>query len=607
MSLSGVRFPKRVVLLTAAVAIAGCSGSNSTPPVTRTTPTITWATPAPIAYGTALSAAQLDASSGGVAGTFAYSPAAGTVLTVGSQKLSVTFTPTDTTDYTSATASVTLTVNQATPTITWATPAAVVAGATLGSAQLDAVADVPGSFAYSPASGTVLNTLGTTTLSTTFTPTDTTDYTTATDKVSLMVIPAAGTALVDFGAAEQTIRGFGGSTAWLGQLTTAQATALFSPTSGLGLSVLRMRIDPTGTAANGWVPTNGAWLTEVNNAQEAVAANPNAIVFASPWTPPISMKTSSTSQPYTAGCSPADSCGGYLDPSNYAAYATYLEDFVTYFNTNAGFNLYAISMQNEPDYADVTFESCYWTAAQMDAWIDSLTAGGATNPLTAKLIMPESFQFIQAQSNTALEDPNAEPLISIIGGHLYGVSPSAYPLAEQDGKDLWMTEHYLSPSGSEPTIADALAAAEEVHNSMITGQYNAYVWWWIWDDPDDGINFGLIDSSTTNPAPTYYGYAIGQFAKFIQPGYVRVNTTATPVAGVYLSAYSGSGHSVIVVINTNASTTSLPIYIANQTVTSLTPYQTTSTGGLAALSPVSVSSDNFTASLPAQSITTFVQ
>ena len=37
-------------------------------------------------------------------GTFAYSPAAGTVLDIGTQSLMVTFTPTDSNDYASATA-----------------------------------------------------------------------------------------------------------------------------------------------------------------------------------------------------------------------------------------------------------------------------------------------------------------------------------------------------------------------------------------------------------------------------------------------------------------------------------------------------------------------
>ena len=79
-------------------------------------PTIMWPTPAPIVYGTPLSGTQLDASSA-LPGTFVYSPAAGTVLTVGQQRLSVTFTPTDTTDYTTGTATVTLTVIPATPTM----------------------------------------------------------------------------------------------------------------------------------------------------------------------------------------------------------------------------------------------------------------------------------------------------------------------------------------------------------------------------------------------------------------------------------------------------------------------------------------------------------
>jgi hypothetical protein len=67
-------------------------------------PDLTWADPAPITFGSALSAVQLNAGAS-VAGTFVYSPAAGTVLPVGNgQVLSVTFTPTDTVNYTPAAA-----------------------------------------------------------------------------------------------------------------------------------------------------------------------------------------------------------------------------------------------------------------------------------------------------------------------------------------------------------------------------------------------------------------------------------------------------------------------------------------------------------------------
>jgi hypothetical protein len=153
--------------------------------VNTATPTIKWAAPAAILYGTALSATQLNASSI-VAGTFAYIPAAGTVLKAGAETLSVTFTPTDTTDYSTVTATVPLTVSQAAPTISWATPSAITYGIALSGTQLDASSTIPGTFVYSPAAGAVLA-VGSQTLSVTFTPTDATDYTTATQTVTLTV------------------------------------------------------------------------------------------------------------------------------------------------------------------------------------------------------------------------------------------------------------------------------------------------------------------------------------------------------------------------------------------------------------------------------------
>ena len=91
-------------------------------------------------------------------GTFTYTPSAGTVLTAGSgQTLSVSFTPTDTTDYTTATATATINVAKATPSIPWTNPADITYGTALSSAQLDATASVAGTFTYTPAPGTVLD------------------------------------------------------------------------------------------------------------------------------------------------------------------------------------------------------------------------------------------------------------------------------------------------------------------------------------------------------------------------------------------------------------------------------------------------------------------
>lgn len=79
--------------------------------VTQAIPACTWPTPAPITYPTPLSTTQLDANCG-VAGSYLYSPQIGTVPAPGAQRISLTFIPIDRTDYTTSTASVTLTVNK---------------------------------------------------------------------------------------------------------------------------------------------------------------------------------------------------------------------------------------------------------------------------------------------------------------------------------------------------------------------------------------------------------------------------------------------------------------------------------------------------------------
>ena len=156
---------------------AGNTGTNA--------PAITWRAPVAISYGTALSSTQLNASAN-VAGTFTYTPAAGTVLKAGRQTLSAVFTPSDSKTYSTETATVQLTVNQVKPVITWAALAPITQGAALSSAQLDAKANVAGTFSYSPAAGTV-PAVGTLQLTATFTPTDTTDYSSAAAHNTLVV------------------------------------------------------------------------------------------------------------------------------------------------------------------------------------------------------------------------------------------------------------------------------------------------------------------------------------------------------------------------------------------------------------------------------------
>jgi hypothetical protein len=180
-----------VALFTLSLAACGGGGSASTP-IQKTTPTITWPTPAAITYGTPLSSTQLDATAS-VAGSVVYNPLAGTVPTAGTQTLSVTFTPTDTTDYNNAIGSVQLVVNKAAPTVSvWPTASAITVGQALSASTLTGcTASVPGTCAWTTLS--TVPAVGTDSESVTFTPTDATDYMTVIGSVPVVVNPAVPT------------------------------------------------------------------------------------------------------------------------------------------------------------------------------------------------------------------------------------------------------------------------------------------------------------------------------------------------------------------------------------------------------------------------------
>ncbi len=173
------------------------------------------------ATGTATGAGNVNLSGLNLTGT--------THTFAGAYTDSWTFTDT-TGNYNNASGTVADTIGKATPSITWANPAAITYGTALSGTQLNASANVAGSFLYNPAAGTVLA-VGTQTLSTFFTPTDTTNYSTAPKSVQIVV--NAGNSQV----ATTTSVSSSASTANYDQMVTF--TAVVSPTSG--------STQPTGT------------------------------------------------------------------------------------------------------------------------------------------------------------------------------------------------------------------------------------------------------------------------------------------------------------------------------------------------------------------------
>jgi hypothetical protein len=219
--------------------------------VAKAAPVITWASPAEIMYGTALGASQLNATAN-VPGTFVYTPPAGTVLNAGAgQFLSANFTPTDTVNYLPATATVTINVAKATPAITWVSPADIAYGTPLGASQLNASANVPGTFVYTPPAGTVLNAGAGQVLSASFTPTDTANYNSASATVTINV--AKATPLITWANPADIVYGTALGAAQLNATANVPGTFVYTPPAGTVLNagpgqVLSASFTPTDTA-----------------------------------------------------------------------------------------------------------------------------------------------------------------------------------------------------------------------------------------------------------------------------------------------------------------------------------------------------------------------
>jgi glucuronoarabinoxylan endo-1,4-beta-xylanase len=384
-----------------------------------------------------------------------------------------------------------------------------------------------------------------------------------------------GSAIVDLDSVHQNIRGFGGINipGWQGyDMTDSEIQTAFGTGEGqLGFSILRLQIQPE----------TYNWSANLPSAIKAQALG--AIVFASPWDPPSNMLDPNSTQ-------------HVLRHDMYANYAAHLDSFNSYMSRN-GVLLYGISVQNEPDYGTWT----RWTAAEM------LTFMRENAPaIHNRIIAPESFQFRHTMSDPILNDSLACAHIAIVGGHVYGAGYGIYPLAEQKGKEIWMTEHYTESANSGNLWPLALDVATDIHNVMIS-DWNAYVWWYI-------VRFyGPILDGRNNAGPrgqvTKRGYIMSQYSRFIRPGYYRIECSSSPTgSNLFVSAYKDSISSKVVIVAVNRASTPLDfvIRLKNVPMNTFTPYTTSEFKNVEQGEDITVINNQIAVTLDASSITTFV-
>ena len=378
-------------------------------------------------------------------------------------------------------------------------------------------------------------------------------------KGTMAALAVQGTAEINASTVQQSIKGFGGANivAWTGDLTSAQRSTAFSPTNGIGLSIVRVHVPNSSTAFSAEKATIDACKSYGGSA------------IASAWSAPASMKTNGSV------------VGGKIKTASYAAYAAHLSAF----NSAVG-GLAAISPTNEPDY-QVNYESMELTASEV---ADFVAAQGSN--CGAPIMAPEPFQMDQTYINTYLSNATAKSKTSFICGHIYGKTP--YNLGNI-GKPVWMTEHYTNSSISGEDWPNAMTAAKEIHDCMNAG-WSAYVWWYI------RRSYGPISESGNIQK---LGYIMAHYARYVRPGYTKISCTSNPSTGVYVTAYKSGTKLVLVIINQNTAVTYQPFSYTGISVNGFNRYFTTSTTNLGSNS-FAVSGGSFGINLSASSITTLV-
>jgi len=447
----------------------------------------------------------------------------------------------------------------------------------------------------------------------------------------------------------QQIDGFGVSNAWLdapdASIKSAVYDALFSVTKGAGLSILRNRIpfrenpqmddkfinkNADGTYSS-TANANGAKTFSLNWANWD-ATNTSGLIsdikakgsdyqvtkfMSTAWTPPnnsvTKWKLSDSNKTIDYVNTPEQ--GGYLDPNHYADYADVLADYVLGFKAKMGVDLTALSLQNEPNF-QCTYESADWSAAQFHNFFGVLntefTKKNVFAQLSALQIMAPEFQNVKEDLVLpTLADSTTVGLLGIVGAHQYeftssnvnSYQPPVLTNSIAAGKPIWMTEFSTAAWAADASITDGLIVARLVHMDLTAASMSAFNYWWSWGS---GNGYLVTVNGTSVLIPKRL-YTLGQYSRFVRPGWHRVGTTASPATNVYLSAFKdpSGGQIAVVAINAGTSAESLPLSIDAGQFGTLTMYRTSASENIASVGTLAGGA-TVTATLPASSVTTFV-
>jgi glucuronoarabinoxylan endo-1,4-beta-xylanase len=370
----------------------------------------------------------------------------------------------------------------------------------------------------------------------------------------------------------------------------AQADAFFTVYRGLGLSLLRMRIAPDGSSL------------ELATTKQAIARG--ASVWAAPWSPPAEWKDNHDVNN-----------GGRLLPEYRQDWADRLVSFAK--NAAAeGVPLIGLSAQNEPGYVPEppnSWETCEYTPASLTGFVrDYLGPTLAKQGLALPIIAPETggWDMFDSFASPLLADPVAASYVGPIATHSYSGSAHQPVSVRNSGHPVWQTEYsdqsgHMYSAPRDTGMGSALMIAAHIHADLVQGNVSAWHHWTI-NPTNSSTNDGLTDGKDF----TRRAWVLGNWSRFVRPGFIRIEATPSPQTGVSVSAFSDPATSRLVIVFVNARDLDLTqkVSIANGTLpATFTAWITSDVLALKQSGSMAVSPDGtFAATLPARSVTTLV-
>ena len=453
-------------------------------------------------------------------------------------------------------------------------------------------------------------------------------------------------------------------------LETAQELVklLYSRTKGIGLTILRNRIpfrerlqgDDSAGVSDGFVARKsdntydytvnpdgtktfnlnwGSWdlsytRSFIGQILELGGDGPEKlIIMSTPWTTPNNRVTQwkedvtgvSAKLDYKIDWNKPD-IWGRLKRDKYEDYADLLADYALNFEAKMGAPLSILSIQNEPNYK-VDYESAYWNGANMRDFLNIAAQrfpkkGVILGKEGLGIMMPEfeNFNVNYAEMiKPSIDSPASNAIITHIGLHQYNgaydatdkAGARAFPEILAAGKRFWQTE--VSGSGGQMPygtgIDNALFYARMIHHDFTLSQTNAYLYWWLWRNGDKDKNFpggliNIVDGDTIVTSKRLY--ALGQFSRFIRPGWFRIESDTSPKYGVCASAYRNpkTNEIAIVLINDRNAVNTLLLNLEGAEFSEISAWRTSAYEELKGIGKQKTSKNTINIKLPPKSITT---